>query len=27
LENVNMPLLEQEGWMRHQALEQPQTGW
>jgi len=22
-----MPLLVQEGWLRHQSLEEPQTGW
>ena len=22
-----MPLLEKEGWLRHQPLEQAQTGW
>ena len=22
-----MPLLREEGWLRHQALEQAQTGW
>jgi hypothetical protein len=23
----DIPLLKEEGWMRHQSLEQPQTEW